>query len=215
VPVRGVSPRPTATAKAYRLAGVVGFLFRQTWEGGEELQEQAVLLVPFRLGESRQQLPLRAIAGSTDAVHRLDARRCEGDRVAPPVLGIGPTRQQATPLGVAWIGGSRTGLNGRRRGRTSGHGGLRRRQGGAARPHQEPCQGSRRRRILTNVVVPGFLNSERNRRLVRAPVLEQWASRTPTGRLATEEEVARVAVFLASPATGGINGAAIRVSGGG
>ncbi|MBO0682736.1 MAG: SDR family oxidoreductase [Candidatus Dormibacteraeota bacterium] len=68
--------------------------------------------------------------------------------------------------------------------------------------------------VLTNVVVPGFLMTERNRRNVPAPVLEHWASLTPTGRLATAEEVARVAVFLASPANGSVNGAAVRISGG-
>lgn len=68
--------------------------------------------------------------------------------------------------------------------------------------------------ILTNVVVPGFLMTERNRLNVPAPVLDHWASLTPTGRLATAEEVARVAVFLASPANGSVNGAAVRITGG-
>jgi NAD(P)-dependent dehydrogenase (short-subunit alcohol dehydrogenase family) len=71
-----------------------------------------------------------------------------------------------------------------------------------------------REQVLTNVVVPGFLDTERNRRTVPAPVLDLWASQTPTGRLATADEVARVAVFLASPANGSVNGATVRVSGG-
>jgi 3-oxoacyl-[acyl-carrier protein] reductase len=68
--------------------------------------------------------------------------------------------------------------------------------------------------ILTNVVMPGFIATERNRRVVPPGVLEHWASLTPTRRLATEDEVARVATFLASPANGSVTGAAIRVSGG-
>jgi 3-oxoacyl-[acyl-carrier protein] reductase len=68
--------------------------------------------------------------------------------------------------------------------------------------------------ILTNVVMPGFIATERNRRLVPAPVLDQWAAQTPTGRLATEDEVAGVVAFLASAANGSVNGAAVKVSGG-
>jgi 3-oxoacyl-[acyl-carrier protein] reductase len=68
--------------------------------------------------------------------------------------------------------------------------------------------------ILTNVVMPGLIATERNRRLVPAPVLDQWAAQTPTGRLATEDEVAGVVAFLASAANGSVNGAAVKVSGG-
>ncbi|HKF15647.1 MAG TPA: SDR family NAD(P)-dependent oxidoreductase [Candidatus Dormibacteraeota bacterium] len=68
--------------------------------------------------------------------------------------------------------------------------------------------------ILVNVVMPGFIPTERIRRLVPVAVLEQWASMTPIGRLATEEEVARVVVFMASAANGSTTGAAVRVSGG-
>jgi len=62
--------------------------------------------------------------------------------------------------------------------------------------------------------MPGFIPTERIRRLVPAAVLEQWASMTPIGRLATEEEVARVVVFMASAANGSATGTALRVSGG-
>ena len=68
--------------------------------------------------------------------------------------------------------------------------------------------------ILANVVMPGFIATERNRREVPAAVLEQWASMTPTGRLATEKDVARVVTFLASDANGSATGCALRVSGG-
>jgi 3-oxoacyl-[acyl-carrier protein] reductase len=46
------------------------------------------------------------------------------------------------------------------------------------------------------------------------PVLAQVAELTPTGRLATEDEIARVAVFLASAANGSVTGTTVRVSGG-
>jgi NAD(P)-dependent dehydrogenase (short-subunit alcohol dehydrogenase family) len=68
--------------------------------------------------------------------------------------------------------------------------------------------------ILTNVVMPGFIPTERNRKTVPPPVLERFANMTPTGRLATEEDVARVVTFLASEANGSVNGVAVRVSGG-
>jgi 3-oxoacyl-[acyl-carrier protein] reductase len=68
--------------------------------------------------------------------------------------------------------------------------------------------------ILSNVVMPGFIPTARNLRMVPPPVLERFASMTPTGRLATEDEVARVVAFLASEANGSVNGVAVRVSGG-
>jgi len=67
--------------------------------------------------------------------------------------------------------------------------------------------------MLTNVVVPGLVPTERNRRFM-PPVLAQVAELTPTGRLATEDEIARVAVFLASAANGSVTGTTVRVSGG-
>ena len=53
--------------------------------------------------------------------------------------------------------------------------------------------------ILSNVVMPGFVATERNRRFVPPQVFERFASTTPTGRRATEDEMARVVAFLASP----------------
>jgi 3-oxoacyl-[acyl-carrier protein] reductase len=67
--------------------------------------------------------------------------------------------------------------------------------------------------ILINVVVPGLVPTPRNRQTM-PPVLDQVARLTPTGRLATEDEVARVAVFLVSAANGCITGTTVRVSGG-
>jgi len=68
--------------------------------------------------------------------------------------------------------------------------------------------------ILANVVMPGLVATDRNRREVPAAVLEQWASMTPTGRLATEDDVARVVAFLASDANRSATGCALRVTGG-
>lgn len=68
--------------------------------------------------------------------------------------------------------------------------------------------------ILTNVVMPGLVPTEKHRRTIPAPALEQWAAQTPTRRLATEDDVARVAVFLASAANASTTGTEIRVDGG-
>jgi len=68
--------------------------------------------------------------------------------------------------------------------------------------------------ILVNVVMPGLIATEHNRRSMPVEVLQQVASLTPTGRLATVDEVARIVAFLASPANGSITGTTIRVSGG-
>jgi 3-oxoacyl-[acyl-carrier protein] reductase len=62
--------------------------------------------------------------------------------------------------------------------------------------------------------MPGLVATERHRQTISATVLEQIAPQTPTRRLATEEDVARVAVFLASAANGSVTGTAVRVSGG-
>jgi len=68
--------------------------------------------------------------------------------------------------------------------------------------------------ILTNVVMPGLVPTEKHRRTIPAQALEQWAAQTPTRRLATEDDVARVAVFLASAANASTTGTEIRVDGG-
>lgn len=68
--------------------------------------------------------------------------------------------------------------------------------------------------ILVNVVMPGLVPTERHRRIIPPPVLDHIASLTPTKRLATSDEVARVVVFLASAANGSVTGTAVRVSGG-
>lgn len=68
--------------------------------------------------------------------------------------------------------------------------------------------------ILANVVLPGLIPTLRHRQSIPPEVLEQIATSTPTKRLATEEDVARVVTFLASAANGSVTGAAVRVSGG-
>jgi 3-oxoacyl-[acyl-carrier protein] reductase len=68
--------------------------------------------------------------------------------------------------------------------------------------------------ILTNVVMPGFIATGRHRQIMPAAVVEHLASLSPTGRLATEDEVARAVVFLAAPANRSVTGATIRVGSG-
>jgi NAD(P)-dependent dehydrogenase (short-subunit alcohol dehydrogenase family) len=76
------------------------------------------------------------------------------------------------------------------------------------------ARGLGRAGILSNVVMPGFVMTERNRQFVPPAAFEQWAGMTPTGRLATVDEVAAIVTFLASAANGSVTGAAVRVSGG-
>jgi len=62
--------------------------------------------------------------------------------------------------------------------------------------------------------MPGLVATEKHRRTIPAQALEQWAAQTPTRRLATEDDVAALAVFLASPANASTTGTEIRVDGG-
>jgi 3-oxoacyl-[acyl-carrier protein] reductase len=65
--------------------------------------------------------------------------------------------------------------------------------------------------ILSNVLMAGAVATESR---VRPPhLLKMMAESATTGRLTTADEVARVAVFLGSPANGHINGEAIRADG--
>jgi 3-oxoacyl-[acyl-carrier protein] reductase len=68
--------------------------------------------------------------------------------------------------------------------------------------------------ILSNVLMPGFVETERNRQFVPRFAFDQRASMTPTGRLATTEDIASIATFLASDANRSITGEAVRVTGG-
>jgi 3-oxoacyl-[acyl-carrier protein] reductase len=68
--------------------------------------------------------------------------------------------------------------------------------------------------ILSNVVMPGFTLTERNRDLFPQQMQEAVAKQTPTGRLTRPEDVAALIVFLGSAANGHVNGEAIRCTGG-
>jgi 3-oxoacyl-[acyl-carrier protein] reductase len=68
--------------------------------------------------------------------------------------------------------------------------------------------------ILTNVVMPGLVATARHRATIPAQALQQQAARTPTRKLATEDDVARVVAFLASAANTSITGTEIRIDGG-
>lgn len=68
--------------------------------------------------------------------------------------------------------------------------------------------------VLVNLVLPGFVATARHRATIPAPVFEQMAAATPIRRLATEEDIARLAVFLASEANGAVTGRAVRAGGG-
>ncbi len=68
--------------------------------------------------------------------------------------------------------------------------------------------------ILSNVVMPGFVETDRNRRFVPRFAFDQRAAATPTGRLATTQEIASVVTFLASDVNRSVTGEAVRVTGG-
>lgn len=71
------------------------------------------------------------------------------------------------------------------------------------------------RGIRTNCICPGPIDTPMNAPYMNDPRrLEQWSRRIPLGRIGTPEEVAAVAVFLASAEAGYVNGAIIPVDGG-
>jgi len=69
--------------------------------------------------------------------------------------------------------------------------------------------------ICTNSLVVGAIATERTLEDPLAPQrLEQWKAAIPVGRWGTPEEIARLAVFLADPLSGFINGACLTIDGG-
>jgi len=68
--------------------------------------------------------------------------------------------------------------------------------------------------ILTNIVMPGVVLTQRTKNEMPEAVLGYAVQQVPTRRFAEPEDVATLAVFLASGRNLHINGEAIRVSGG-
>jgi 3-oxoacyl-[acyl-carrier protein] reductase len=68
--------------------------------------------------------------------------------------------------------------------------------------------------ILSNIVMPGPIMTERNLRNIPAEIREQIRQHTPTRQLITPEDVAMAIVFLASKANRQITGETVRVTGG-
>ena len=71
-----------------------------------------------------------------------------------------------------------------------------------------------RRGITSNVVSPGFFETDMTRSDMSASNREFWMTFCPLGRLGQLPEVAELVTFLASPGAGFINGQEIRVNGG-
>jgi 2-deoxy-D-gluconate 3-dehydrogenase len=70
--------------------------------------------------------------------------------------------------------------------------------------------------IQVNAVLPGWIDTEltRDARRQVAGLHERVLARTPAGRWGVPEDLAGIAVFLASPASDFITGAAIPIDGG-
>ncbi|MEU6483375.1 3-oxoacyl-ACP reductase FabG [Streptomyces sp. NPDC046887] len=69
------------------------------------------------------------------------------------------------------------------------------------------------RGIRVNVVAPGFIDTDMTRKVPPAH-LKEAVERIPLGRTGTPDEVARAAVFMASPAASYITGKVLTVDGG-
>ena len=71
-----------------------------------------------------------------------------------------------------------------------------------------------RKGITSNVVLPGFVDTDLSREDMSPSNRAFWLQYCPLGRVASPEEVSRVVLFLASEAASYINGQAIPVNGG-
>lgn len=70
-----------------------------------------------------------------------------------------------------------------------------------------------RKGIRSNAIAPGFIATDMVRNMPEN-ILQQIENSVPLGRLGSQEEIAKVAVFLASDESSYINGEVIRVDGG-
>ena len=68
--------------------------------------------------------------------------------------------------------------------------------------------------ILTNIVMPGSVMTERNELHISNEQREQIRQNMPTRRLTTPEDVAALIVFLGSPVNTEITGETVRITGG-
>lgn len=69
-------------------------------------------------------------------------------------------------------------------------------------------------RITVNALCPGFVLTEMGADTRTPEMVAAWRARSPLGRLAEPQDVADVAVFLASDAGGYLTGQSVNVSGG-
>jgi NAD(P)-dependent dehydrogenase (short-subunit alcohol dehydrogenase family) len=70
------------------------------------------------------------------------------------------------------------------------------------------------RRVRVNAVAPSLVNTPRMGKWTESEQGRQWAEVNPLGRWAEADDVARVILFLLSPAAGYVNGVLLPVDGG-
>ena len=77
------------------------------------------------------------------------------------------------------------------------------------------CTDWARHGLQVNAIGPGYFETPLNQALIDDPVFDQWLrTRTPAGRWGRVEELQGAAIFLASAASGFVNGQVIYVDGG-
>jgi 3-oxoacyl-[acyl-carrier protein] reductase len=70
------------------------------------------------------------------------------------------------------------------------------------------------RTVRVNAVAPSLVNTPRMTKWTESELGQQWAETNPLGRWAVADDVARVIVFLLSPAAAYVNGVVLPVDGG-
>jgi 3-oxoacyl-[acyl-carrier protein] reductase len=68
--------------------------------------------------------------------------------------------------------------------------------------------------VFVNVIAPGITLTDQIRARVAPERLSGEAARSPSGRLSTPEDIARVVTFVCSEANGNLTGEVIPVTGG-